>query len=310
MFEHPRGATSWAREELDQLRNEPGVFSVPVDLCRFGLKTSKGMPALKPTLLLTNIETLATVLNRRCDGYHAKHQQLLAGEAALAAKYTPAFVEAILRGLRQHVQTWVKSNQQLEDYWEMEDNKVVRHHRVPRRALFTPSGVAGCPSPPKRLSSKRISNINFVNGKHQILEDDWRSAEAPRFAFSQLWTGTTTFHLHDPIVLPPDWKAVATYITQAAAHPIHAYLIEETALQLDWKASFPTHKILGGGDFASSASPSTSSAAAAGGGRARQAVRALQDGDMDEEETSQDRVQQALRELHLPQPPTNNIFTS
>eukprot|EP00435_Cladocopium_sp_Y103_P018369 s1110_g4.t1 len=199
LFEHPRGATSWAHEELDQLRNEPGVFC---------------------------------------------------------------------------------------------------------------AGVAGCSFPPKRLSSKRVSDINFINGKHQILEDDWRSAEAPRFAFSQLWTGTTTFHLHDPIVLPPDWKAVANYITQAAAHPIHAYLMEETALQVAWHASFPTHKILGGGDFASSSSASTSSssAAAGGGGRARQAVRALQDGDMDEQETSQDRVQQALRELHLPQPPTDNIL--
>ena len=327
LFEHPRSATSWAHEELDQLRNEPGVFSVPVDLCRFGLKTSKGMPALKPTLLLTNVESLAKVLNRRCEGSHAKHQPLLAGEAGLAAKYTPAFVEAILRGLRQHVQTWVKSNQQTEDYWEQDDGQLVRHHRVPRRALFSPSGVAGCPSPSKRLSSKRVSNINFINGKHQTLEDDWRSAEAPRFAFSQLWTGTTTFQLHDPIVLPPDWKAVATYITQAAAHPIHAYLTDETALQVDWKASFPTHKILGGGDLASTTS-SSSSAAARGeralqadqrGERALQADRSrpralqadqprdLQD-DMDEEETSEDRVQQALRELHLPQPPTDNIL--
>lgn len=140
------------------------------------------------------------------------------------------------------------------------------------------------------------------------MDNNWRSAEVPRFAFSQLWTGSTIFHLHDPIVFPPDWKAVAHYIIQAAAHPIHAYLTEETALQVAWKASFPTQKILGGGDDFGSSATSSSSAAAAGGRRARRADRALQDGDMDEEEISQDRVQQALRELHLPQPPTDNIL--
>ena len=115
LFEHPRNATSWTTTELQQLRQEDGVHAVAVDLCRFGLKTSKGAPALKPTLLLTNIEELATVLHRRCEGFHKSHQPLLAGEAALAAKYTPAFVDAILRGLRQHVQSWVKAHNSSSD---------------------------------------------------------------------------------------------------------------------------------------------------------------------------------------------------
>eukprot|EP00435_Cladocopium_sp_Y103_P015742 s4082_g3.t2 len=97
LFEHPRNATSWTTTELQQLRDQEGVHAVAVDLCRFGLKTSRGAPALKPTHLLTNIEELATVLNRRCEGFHKSHQPLLAGEAALAAKYTPAFVDRQIR---------------------------------------------------------------------------------------------------------------------------------------------------------------------------------------------------------------------
>ena len=159
LFEHPRNATSWKTSTLQELRALPGVFAVQVGLCRFGLTNTKGQPALKPTLLLTNVEELATVLNRRCEGYHSKHQPLLSGEAKYAAKYTPAFVDAILRGLRQHVQAWVKSNNPAADYWELKDNVVTRHHRVPRRALFVPTGVAGCPQDVANLSSTRTTTL-------------------------------------------------------------------------------------------------------------------------------------------------------
>ena len=135
LFEHPKSATSWHTPSLARLADQPDVFSVAVDMCRFGLKSLNGLPALKPTLLLTNVEPLATVLHRRCDGLHAQHGPLLGGQAHLAAKYTPDFVQAILQGIKQHVQNWTKGRRPQEDYWELLDNQVVRHHRVPRRGL-------------------------------------------------------------------------------------------------------------------------------------------------------------------------------
>ena len=255
LFEHPRNATSWTTTELQQLRQEDGVHAVAVDLCRFGLKTSKGAPALKPTLLLTNIEELATVLHRRCEGFHKSHQPLLAGEAALAAKYTPAFVDAILRGLRQHVQSWVKAHNSSSDYWEVKDEEVIRHHRVPRRALFSPTGVAGCPLELSKLSSSRTTVMKFDKGPVQTFNDNWRTTALPRQTMTTLWTGTTTFPVQDPSLLPHDWQEAANFIVRAAAHPIHSYITEETAVQMEWTTAFPSHRIFGG-------APSTSSSTA------------------------------------------------
>ena len=324
LFEHPKGATSWSLPALEQLRAEPGVHEISLDMCRFGLKTSRGQPALKPTMLLTNLETLVNVLGRRRQGYHAKHAPLLAGEAKLAAKYTPMFVDAILRGLRQRVQTWIKSSQVDEDYWEDFPDYVVRHHRVPRRALFNPTGVSGCPVPTAKLQSQRDTKLHFLQGHQEELSDNWRNSDAPHFAFHKLWIGTTTFQKHEPIVLPPDWRQAATYMVQAAAHPIYDYLTHESALQVDWNACFPTLKILGGApstspSSASLAEPSTSlpsssrmdsQLAELPGDALEESVEA--EGQMeemdDDDETAEGRSKKALKDMQLKKLPTDNIL--
>ena len=334
LFEHPKGATSWSLPSLSQLRDEPGVHTINLDMCRFGLRTSQGLPALKPTMLLTNLEALVNVLGRRCEGFHLKHGPLLAGEAKLAAKYTPMFVDAILRGLRQHVQAWVKFNQTEEDFWEDLEDSVVRHHRVPRRALFTPTGVSGCPSPTSKLTSQRTTKMTFLQGSTQVFSDNWRSAEAPKYAFTKLWKGTTTFQKHEPIVLPPNWRAAANYVVQAAAHPIYEYLTSETALQVDWNAAFPTHKMLGGGPVSSSAAsaaavdePTTSSMSSRRGLQDQQLAEVAQhpelpqqaegdemvvEGEIEdpdtEEETAEGRAKHALRDLKVKPLPTDAIL--
>ena len=313
LFEHPRNATSWTTTELQQLRQQEGVHAVTVDLCRFGLTTSKGAPALKPTLLLTNIEELATVLHRRCEGFHKSHQPLLAGEAALAAKYTPAFVDAILRGLRQHVQSWVKSHHTSADYWEIKDEEVIRHHRIPRRALFSPKGVAGCPVELSKLSSGRTTTMKFEKGPVRTYSDNWRTTALPRQTMTSLWTGTTSFPVQDPILLPHDWQAAANFIVRAAAHPLHAYITEETAVQVEWTTAFPSHRILGGAPLSST---STSSTAAppqfnrfAGPAGDDLDVNMLDDVDMNvEEETSESKAKHALRALDLSKPASDNIL--
>ena len=57
----------------------------------------------KPTRLLTNVWPLVKLLAKRCPG-HAVHQPLIGGRAGPTAVYTDAFVKAILKGLRHHLQ--------------------------------------------------------------------------------------------------------------------------------------------------------------------------------------------------------------
>ena len=311
LFEHPKSAKSWHTKPLQDLEQQDGVYKVAVDLCRFGLRTSKGDPALKPTLLLTNVEALATTLNRRCNGFHSHHGPLLAGEAGKAAKYTPAFVEAILRGLRQHVQQWIKSRQPTMDYWEVQQNDkvLVRHHRTPRRALFVPTGLGGCPIPPGQLSSQRTTRMIFDVKSKQEITDNWRASPQPREAQPRSWTGSTSFTVQDAIVLPTDWRAVASFVTAAAAHPIFAYITEESEFQMDWKMAFPAHSILGGADCSS---PSSSRFDRFSGPDDAEDldVHMLEDAaiqNIDDDETSDQRVQQALSQPHARQRPVDNL---
>ena len=72
------------------------------DQCMYGLMTKgprgQWMPAQKKTKFMTNSHGIASELSRRCDGKH-KHQQLIGGRAAAAARYPPQLCEAICRGL-------------------------------------------------------------------------------------------------------------------------------------------------------------------------------------------------------------------
>ena len=219
-------------------------------MCRFGLKTSQGEPALKPTLLLTNIEALVAPLSKRCQGHHVKHGPLLSGEAAGAARYTNAFVDAILRGLKQHVHTWIRTNRPQEDYWSLQDDVVVRYHRTPRRALFTPVGVSGCEIEPAKLSSDRTTVLTYDNGQTTTLNDNWRDTDTPHLCQPRLWTGSTTFRQTQAVVLPPDWNKLATFISSSVACPLYEYLTDESEFQEEWSAVFTTRRILRGAGHA------------------------------------------------------------
>ncbi|CAE8697324.1 unnamed protein product [Polarella glacialis] len=96
---HRLRATSWQIEEMRALQRLAGVHKLVVDMCAYGLRREdsrdgKSLLAKKPTGLLTNIAELAEDMTRRCNKQHA-HAPLLGGTAAAAAKYTPAFVDAV-----------------------------------------------------------------------------------------------------------------------------------------------------------------------------------------------------------------------
>ena len=87
-----------------------------------------------------------------------------------------------------------------EDFWEHDliHNKLIRHHRIPRRILFTPNATRDCPVPRDLLTSERSTQIRSWNQRRHIvrfLEDDWQGVAAPNRDLGQLWTGRTVFHI-------------------------------------------------------------------------------------------------------------------
>ena len=200
LFEHPYTASSWHTTELAELKQEQNVYEVRVDMCAFGLVTKEGVPALKPTLLLTNIESLANALGRRCNGKHSQHQPLVGGRAAAAAVYTQQFVDCILRALKRHVQCRPEGTPP-EDYWTMSSTHLTRHHVQPRWALFNPQNVTTKPCSESQLGDRRVSTNKSDNNHTQVLHDNWRS-DRSHPTWTCPWTGTTEFELVEPFVCP------------------------------------------------------------------------------------------------------------
>ena len=61
------------------------------------------------------------------------------------------------------------------DSWEdMGDGRWIRHHNVPRRDPFTPSGIPGGPKL-EELEDVRLTERKFPDGTDDRLEDRWRT---------------------------------------------------------------------------------------------------------------------------------------
>ena len=98
-------ACSWSLEMLVELRQRAGVFDVVRDMCMFRLVSRDGLgesPAMKPTRILKNYESIADMLRVRCDHSH-RNVQLMSGRAAAAQGYPEAFCAAIVGGLKHHI---------------------------------------------------------------------------------------------------------------------------------------------------------------------------------------------------------------
>ena len=113
LFEHPLFATSWAvpemkelLEEFPQLRKRAGdqcaVDQAPRQMYDRRSKQEVWAWVRKPTGWLTNCEEIGDELGRRCPGGH-DHLSLMQGNAKQAEEYSAAVCLAILRGLRQHL---------------------------------------------------------------------------------------------------------------------------------------------------------------------------------------------------------------
>ena len=82
-----------------------------------------------------------------------------------------------------------------QDAWAVEDDKVVRYHRVPRDTLFSPCD-GNCPIPVEMLSNERFSDLLTNEEPVQLVSyrDDWTlgNHSLPE-TLSDPWVGATTF---------------------------------------------------------------------------------------------------------------------
>ena len=104
LFEHPRDSVAWSMKPMMELTKQ--AFKVHVDMCCYGLRVPGGSLIRKATGLLVSHQDMLS-LGRKCPGPsregHRTHQ-CIAGQwpkigsiSRHAAKYTPAFVKAVLR---------------------------------------------------------------------------------------------------------------------------------------------------------------------------------------------------------------------
>jgi hypothetical protein len=104
ILEQPAPATSWQKPRVRKLVENPEVHLVRADMCQFGLRAQcgphQGELVQKPTILATNIDEIAAHADKVCQKNH-HHGQLIGGAAKYAAVYTPAFVKAIVSGIKE-----------------------------------------------------------------------------------------------------------------------------------------------------------------------------------------------------------------
>lgn len=110
----------------------------------------------------------------------------------------------ICRGIRkemelQYVLHEVRGDHAMPVYdTEPEDvNQLIRHHRVPRRALFIPLDGADPPVPVERFTNRRsVHGTNLGEKQSLSFEDDGTDRLDGGRDLDRTWTGHTVFHLH------------------------------------------------------------------------------------------------------------------
>ena len=110
VFEHPKSATSWQLQEMQQLLSESGVGTTQLHMCAFGMTARDELgeaPVYKPTQLVSNVMPILQMMERKCPGGH-RHVHLLSGKAAKAAIYPSKFCSALLDGY----ELWINEKKQ------------------------------------------------------------------------------------------------------------------------------------------------------------------------------------------------------
>ncbi|CAE7610819.1 TY4B-J [Symbiodinium sp. CCMP2456] len=93
--------------------------------------------------------------------------------------------------------TRVKSDATKEDWWEFREAAgiLIRHHEVPRKALFRPTSSNGCPVHPAKLRDTRVTDVKYVGGGVETETSDWQGPKSGARALPVSWTGTSRFQI-------------------------------------------------------------------------------------------------------------------
>ena len=89
VHEHPRGSKAWNLPEMVSFMMKPGVDSVEMDMCAFGMTSSdeQGIGlAKKPTRIMSSSAEVLKRIDRTCCGGH-RHVLLLSGRARACQVY-------------------------------------------------------------------------------------------------------------------------------------------------------------------------------------------------------------------------------
>ena len=131
-LEHPLTASSWRMPELAELRDAEDVYDVVLHACRFDLKSTDDIGeglVKKPTRVITNMGTIAGMIDRQCTGDH-RHVHLVSGKAKAAAEYTEEFCKAIVAGVDMYLERGDEILLELsgEYFDEMEPEEMIPFH--------------------------------------------------------------------------------------------------------------------------------------------------------------------------------------
>ena len=85
-----------------------------------------------------------------------------------------------------------------QDFWTLNENVLIRHHRTPRTTLFNPEDVEA-PIPTKYLDVMRRTETNLETMAEKVIRDFWTDdTQDERTELADKWIGKTIFDLQHP----------------------------------------------------------------------------------------------------------------
>ena len=112
LFEHPIGSSVWRQPEMRNQKRKFGLYRV--DMCAYGLKCPESKkPVRKGTGIICSDRNFAKAV-RRCTEPHQVAEGTVSGgqsRCALAAEYTPQFVDIVWRHVGPQTEVFMASDQ-------------------------------------------------------------------------------------------------------------------------------------------------------------------------------------------------------
>ena len=230
LIENPAGSLAWLFEgilqKLLELANGKYVIG---DQCAYGQRDAVSQkPIRKPTGWLSNSEPILNAVGKRCKCAWGSHQQVLGSNtkglrSKQASTYPHALCVAICRGLKLQMELDYAADMVFRDgryafaleddeevvlsdeedprltgkygdMWQVDGDRLIRHHNVLRTKLFTPTASMKFPPPIQfeDLLHGRVTHMKHFNDP-KVYHDttSWHVLPVPEMP--ELWYGHTEF---------------------------------------------------------------------------------------------------------------------